>query len=153
MLTQRLANIVFTIILIAACAYFAAIAQGFEAAGLLATSGLPSKFFPQLMLGCTALCALIVAAQYLFRGNAGGDNGEYVYSDAGDARRGLLMLIVALVCYVIWSRFGFVPMAVVLGPLSLIAMGIRSITLYLTVLALSGVTYVVFTQLLGVQLT
>ena len=47
--------------LIAACAYFAAVAQGFEAAGLLATSGLPSRFFPQLILAFTALCAAVVA--------------------------------------------------------------------------------------------
>ena len=153
MLTQRLANIVFTISLIIACVYFAIVAQGFKAAGLLATSGLPSKFFPQLLLGCTALCALIVAVQYLTRGTAGDDANATVYAGAGDARRGLLMLIVALACYFIWSRFGFVPMAVVLGPLSLLAMGSRSITIYITVLALSAMIYGIFTQFLGIQLT
>ncbi len=153
MLTQRLANIVFTIILIVACAYFAAVAQGFKAAGLLATSGLPSKFFPQLMLGFSAFCAFIVAAQYLFRGHAGDEAEATVYDNSGEARRGLLMLIVALVCYVVWSQFGFVPMGLVLGPLSLLAMGIRSIALYITVLVLSALIYVAFTWFLGVQLT
>lgn len=153
MLTQRLANIVFTILLIAACVYFAAVAQGFKAAGLLATSGLPSKFFPQLMLGFSALCALIVAVQYLLRGHAGDQVEATVYENVGEARRGLLMLFVALVCYVIWSQFGFVPMGLVLGPLSLLAMGIRSIVLYITVLVLSALIYLIFTQLLGVQLT
>ena len=153
MLTQRLANIVFAIFLIVACAYFANVAQGFKAAGLLATSGLPSKFFPQLMLACTAICAIIVVALYGLRGSAGDKVGATVYRDAGDARRGILMLAVAIACYFIWSRFGFIPMAVALGPLSLVAMGIRSIRLYITVLILSGLIYAIFTQFLGVRLT
>jgi len=63
MLTQRAANIAFALFTLAACAWFAVIAQGFEASGLLASSGLPSKFFPQLMLGFTAACAVVVAAR------------------------------------------------------------------------------------------
>ena len=150
--TQRLANIVFAIVLIVACAYFAVVAQGFEAAGLLATSGLPSRFFPQLVLGFTALCAAVVAFEYAVRGSAGDDEGRKVFGDAGEARRGLLMLAVAVVCYVTWSRFGFVPMAVLMGPLSLAAMGVRSVRIYVTVLVLAGLVYVVFTRFLGVQL-
>lgn len=153
MLSQRLANIVFAVIVIVACAWFASIAQGFAAAGLLASSGLPSKFFPQLTLGFTAFCAVIVAASYLFRGSAGGDDGQMVYDEPADARRGLLVLCVAIGCFFIWTNFGFIPMAVVMGPLCLIAMGVRSISLYVTVLALTGLAYVIFTQLLRVQLT
>jgi hypothetical protein len=153
MLSQRLANIVFTIAVIVACIWFAMVANGFEATGLLATSGLPSKFFPQLILGFTGVCALIVCAAYAVRGSAGGDDQQQVFNDAGEARRGLLTLVVAIACYFIWSRFGFVPMAVVMGPLSLLAMGIRSIWIYLVVLALTGLTYLVFTRLLGIQFT
>ena len=152
MLSQRLANIVFTLLVIAACVWFAIIAEGFETSGLLATSGLPSKFFPQLILGFTAACALIVCAAYAIRGSAGGDDNQQVFNDGSDARRGLLTLVVAIACYFIWSRFGFVPMAVAMGPLSLLAMGIRSIPIYLVVLALTGLVYLVFTQLLGIQL-
>ena len=152
MLTQRLANVVFAIILIIACAYFAAVAQGFEAVGLLATSGLPSRFFPQLILAFTALCAVVVAYGYAVRGSAGEDEGRTVFGNAGEARRGLLMLAVAVVCYLVWSRFGFVPMAVLMGPLSLLAMGVRSIRIYITVLVLTGLVYGVFTRILGIQL-
>ena len=153
MLTQRLANILFAILILIACAYFAWVAEGFAAAGLLASSGLPSKFFPQLTLGFIAVCAVIVALTYLLRGSAGGDEGETVFGGGGDVRRGLLMLVVAVVCYLIWTNFGFIPMAVLMGPLSLLAMGIRSIWIYLTVLILTALIYLVFTQLLGVQLT
>ena len=152
MLTQRRANIVFAIILVVACGYFAAVAQGFEAAGLLATSGLPSRFFPQLMLAFTALCAVVVAYRYAVRGSAGDDEGQTVFGDAGEARRGLLMLAVSVACYLIWSNFGFVPMAVLMGPLSLFAMGVRSVRIYVAVLVLAGLVHVVFTRLLGVQL-
>lgn len=152
MLTQRLANIIFAVIILVACVYFAIVAQGFKAAGLLATSGLPSKFFPQLMLGFTALCAVLVIFSYAVRGHAGGDEGETVFADSGEARRGPLMLVVSVICYFIWSTFGFVPMAISMGPLCLLAMGVSSIKLYVVVLLLSAVIYGVFTQLLGVQL-
>jgi hypothetical protein len=152
MLTQRLANIIFTAILLIACGWFAWIAQGFEAAGLLASSGLPSKFFPQLLLAFIAVCALIIAYLYLFKGETGEDVHETVFANLGEARRGLLTMVVAVVCYFVWQHLGFVPMALAMGPLSLLAMGVRSIWQYVTVLMLTGFTYLVFTQLLNIQL-
>lgn len=151
MLTQRLANIIFAVAVLLACGYFAMLAQDFEAAGLLASSGLPSKFFPQLILAFTAVCALAVIVSYLWHGQAGGDAGETVYRSSGEAWRGLLVLVVAIVCYVIWQKVGFVPMAVVMGPLCLAAMGVRNWRIYLTVLLLFGLVYLVFTRLLGTQ--
>ncbi len=153
MLTQRLANIVFTILIVIACVWFGMIAQGFEASGLLASSGLPSKFFPQLLLAFTAVCALIVGGLYLFKGQAGNDAGETVFAGFAEARRGLLMMAVAVACYFIWKHYGFIPMAVIIGPLSLMAMGVRSVWQYVIVLALTGLTYVVFTRLLNIQFT
>ena len=151
MLFQRTANIVFAIVVLIACAYFAYVAQGFETTGLLASSGLPSKFFPQLTLGFTALCAAFVAIQYAVRGSAGGDDRQTVFGSAGDARRGLLMLAVAVLCFIVWSVAGFLPMAIALGPLSLLAMGVRSVPVYIAVLLLTGCVYAIFTQLLGVR--
>jgi len=153
MLTQRLANIIFAIIIIAACIWFAVIAQGFKAAGLLASSGLPSKFFPQLLLGFTALCAAVVALLYFKKGEAGGDAGETVFANFAEARRGLLVLAVAVASYFIWQNFGFIPMALFMGPASLLMMGVRSITHYIIVLLLTGFIYLVFTYLLKVSLT
>lgn len=153
MLTQRIANIVFVVIVVIACVWFAVIAEGFKASGLLASSGLPSKFFPQLLLGITALCALIVGGLYLFKGETGGDAAEHVFADFAEARRGLLMMMVAVICYFIWKKFGFIPMAAVMGPLSLLAMGVRSSPQYAIVLLLTGFTYLIFTHLLNIQFT
>lgn len=152
MLTQRLANLVFVIVVIGACGYFAWVAQGFTTSGLLASAGLPSKFFPQLMLSLTALCAAIVGYAYFTRGAAGGDEGQTVFADAREARQGLLMLAVAVACYVIWRNFGFLPMAVVLGPLSLLAMGVFKPLIYGVVLALTAGVTLIFTYGLGIQL-
>ena len=152
MLSKRTANLVFVAMVLAACSYFAWVAEGFVTSGLLASSGLPSKFFPQLMLGLTALCAVIVGYLYWVRGGAGGDDGETVFGDAGDARRGILVLIVAVACYVIWREVGFIVMATLMGPLSLIAMGVRNPWLYAIVLGLTALVYLAFTQLLGVGL-
>lgn len=152
MLSQRIANTVFALLVILISFYFAWIAEGFEASGLLASSGLPSKFFPQLILGTIIACAIITCYLYGIKGEAGGDAGETVFDNAGDARRGILMLIVSVVCYLSWRSFGFVPMAILLGPLSLLAMGIKQPYIYATVWGLTGCVYLVFTYLLGIQL-
>ncbi len=152
MLTQRTANLFFVVIVVAACGYFAWVAEGFTTSGLLASSGLPSKFFPQLMLGLTTLCAVIVGIAYLFRGAAGGDDGETVFTDAREARQGLLMLVVSVACYLVWRHFGFLPMAVLLGPLSLLAMGVYKPVYHLVVLALTAIVSVIFIFGLGIQL-
>ena len=152
MLTQRLANIVFAVVTIGACIYFAIIAEGFEASGLLASSGLPSKFFPQLMLGFGGASALLVIYAYAVQGSAGGDEGESVFNTPGDARRSLLMLAVAVASYFIWLNFGFIVMAIFMGPASLLAMGIRSPLIYAVVWLLTGCVYLVFTELLNVRL-
>ena len=152
MLSQRIANLIFVVILIAACGYFAWVAQGFTTSGLLASAGLPSKFFPQLTLGLASFCALLVGYAYLTRGAAGGDEGETVFANGREARQGLLMLAVAVACYAIWRNFGFLPMAVLLGPLSLLAMGVFKPAIYAVVLALTAAITLIFTYGLGVQL-
>lgn len=152
MLSQRTANLVFVAAVIIACIYFAWVAEGFVTSGLLASSGLPSKFFPQLLLGLTAVCALLVGYQYFWRGAAGGDDGDSVFDSPTEARQGLLMLIVSVICYIVWRSIGFVPMAVLMGPLSLLAMGIRKPKFYVAVLGLTAVVWSVFTFGLGIQL-
>ncbi len=152
MLSQRVVNLVFVVFIIAACGYFAWVAEGFTTSGLLASAGLPSKFFPQLMLGLTALCAVIVGYTYLTKGAAGGDEGKTVFANAIEARQGLSMLVVAVACYAIWRYFGFLPMAIVLGPLSLLAMGVFNPVTYVVVLALTAGVTLIFTYGLGIGL-
>lgn len=150
MLSQRIANIAFAIIVIAACGYFAVVAQGFEAAGLLASSGLPSKFFPQLLLGFTAFCAVIVLVSYLSKGHIG-DEGEVVFETPAAARRGILALAAAVLCYVLWREVGYIAMAALAGPLLCLAIGVRNPVIYIVNLVLAGGIYLIFTQLLGTQ--
>ncbi|KMW59125.1 hypothetical protein AIOL_004106 [Candidatus Rhodobacter oscarellae] len=152
MLSQQTANLVFVVAILGAAGYFAWVAEGFVTSGLLAGSGLPSKFFPQLTLGITGACALVVGFLYLTRGAAGGDADETVFESGTEARQSLLMLGVSVACYVIWRNFSFVPMAVLLGPLSLLAMGVRSPLIYVVVLALTAAITAIFTYGLGIQL-
>lgn len=152
MLTQRVSNILFALIVIVASIWFAIEAQGFKAAGLLASSGLPSKFFPQLTLGFIVVCAIIVIFLYSFNNQTASDKGNTVYKNVTEARQGLAVLLVAVASYSVWSKFGFVTMACLMGPLCLVAMGIRSIKIYLTVIILTAFVYLVFTQLLNIRL-
>ncbi len=151
MLSQRLANIAFSALVLAVSAYLAWVAQGFEAAGLLASSGLPAKFFPQLMLACMGICAVIVLATYMTKGRAHEGEAEFVYGEPMDAVRGLSVLAVTVIGYVIWQTWGYVPMIVFLGPACCAAMGVRSPIIYAVVLALAGIIYLIFSQLLGTQ--
>ena len=151
MLTQRTANLIFVLFITLACGYFAWVAEGFITSGLLASSGLPSKFFPQLLLSLTAICAVIVGVLYLHRGDAG-DAGETVIENGAEARRGLLMLVVAIACYFIWREIGFLTMAILIGPASLLAMGISKPMMYFVVLMITAVVTTVFTYGLRIQL-
>lgn len=152
MLSQRLANMIFAVCLIVVCGYLGTIAWGFEAVGLLGTSGVPPSFFPLLMLGLIAFAAAFVFWTYLTTGAAGGDDGQMVFGGAGDARRGVLMIVLAVACYLVWTTVGFIPMAALMAIGSLVAMGVRSPVVYLVVVVLSVLIYILFTRLLGAQL-
>lgn len=152
MLSQRTANVLFVVIMLCASAYFAWLAQGFVTTGLLASQGLPSKFFPQLTLGLTALCCGSVSFLYLTQRGVAGDENDHVFSNGTEARQGILMLVVAVACYVIWRNLGFLPMAVLLGPLSLLAMGERRPMIYAVVWALTAAISAIFTYGLGIRL-
>lgn len=151
MLSQRLANILFAIVVLSVCAYLAYVAEGFKAVGLLASSGLPSKFFPQLMLGFTAICAIGVIATYVIKGRASEGERETVYDEPGDARRGLLTLVAIVAGYFIWQTWGYVAMVVFVGASTLIAMGVRNPVIYVVVYLIFGAVYLIFSQLLGTQ--
>ena len=153
MLTQRVANIAFNVLVIVVAGMFALEAESFQTSGLLASTGLPSKFFPQLMVGFIALCSVLVIGAYVFKGYAGTDEGATVFADRGEARRGLLVLVVAVACYLVWSLWSFIPMLILIGPACALAMGVRSPWMYVSLLVMSGVVYLVFTQFLNVQLT
>ena len=83
---------------------------------------------------------------------AGGDDGETVFANGREARQGFFMLGVAVACYSIWLNFGFLPMAIALGPLSLVALGVFRPVICLVVMALTALVTLVFTYGLGVQL-
>ncbi len=151
MLPQRLANIVFMALVLAGCVYMAVLAQGFEAAGLLASSGLPSKFFPQLILGFIGICALGVLFTYFTKGRASEDEAENVYDEPADARRGLVTLGAVIAGYLIWRTWGYIPMAVFLAAATGLSMGVRSPIIYITVYLIFAAIYLIFTQILGTQ--
>jgi len=152
MLSQRVANMVFAVCLIVLCGYLATIAWKFEAVGLLGTSGVPPGFFPLLMLGLIIVAAAMVFWAYFSAGAAGGDEGQTVFENQGDARRGVLMVVLSVVCYFVWTNVGFIPMAGLMALGSLVAMGVRSPFIYVVVAILSALIYVLFTRLLGAQL-
>ena len=152
MLSQRLANLIFVAIIVCACGYFAWVAESFTTSGLLASSGLPSKFFPQLMLGIIAICALIVACQYRTPHATNGDENQIVFKNAIEARQGILMVAVASICYFVWQEFGFIAMALIIGPLSLLSMRIYNPLIYGVVLSLTGLISLIFTYGLGIRL-
>ncbi|NKC11660.1 MAG: hypothetical protein GKR94_05480 [Gammaproteobacteria bacterium] len=161
MLTQRSANMVFSILVLLAAGFFAYLAREFQETGLLATSGLTSKFFPLTILTFIAVCALIVFIQYALADPARGDEKaahetaaqETVFGNWREALRGIAAFAAAVACYLIWIHWGFVPMALTTGPACAAVMGVRSLPIYLFLIAAGYVIYLVFSRLLDVQLT
>lgn len=136
--------------MIAACIYFAWVAQGFEAAGLLASSGLPSKFFPQVTLAFTGICSVIVLYNYITRRNV--DDAETtVFASGIEMRRGLLALAATIASYALWKYVGYEAMIALSGFMLCLAMGVRNPVIFITNLVLAGGIYLIFTQLLGTQ--
>lgn len=152
MLSEKTANLVFVVLLLVACAVFAWMAQGFETSGLLASSGLPSKFFPQLTLALTAICALLVGWSYFRQPAAVEGEEDTIFENGAEAGQGLLMLLVTVGCYLVWRNFGFLPMAILLGPCSLLAMGVRNPMLFAVVWALTAIVTALFVYGLKIPL-
>ena len=65
----------------------------------------------------------------------------------------MLTLIVTIACFVIWRDWGFIPMAVIIGPAMALAIGVRSIWIYVSLLVMAAVVWFIFSQFLGVQFT
>lgn len=150
MLTQRLANVAFAILVLLAAVWFGSLALDFQESGLLATSGLSSKFFPLTILTVVVACGLVVLWQY----TAGGvdDEHEKVFGHWVEALRGAMIFGVAIACFLIWSRFGFIPMALVIGPACAFVMGVRSVPVHALLVVVGYVIYLIFSGLLGIQI-
>ena len=150
MITQRLANLVFAALLLVVTTYMAWLAAGFETPALGGAT-LPTHFFPLVLLAFIAVCTVIYGFEYLTKGESGGDQGEVVYEDWIQARRGLFTLIATCACFLIWHRFDFTVAGLVATPLIALAMGTRSLWQFAVIFAGAGITYLVFTYGLGTQ--
>ncbi|TCS59000.1 tripartite tricarboxylate transporter TctB family protein [Primorskyibacter sedentarius] len=152
MLSQRVANIVFSVLLLAACGYFIDAAIGFDDLSLPGSTQLSSKFFPITILLFIAGCSGIVLVQYILDKGDGLRSDETVFLSKMSALHGLLTFAVIVGCYLIWRNYGFVPAALVLGPAAALAMGVRKPAIYVALVVISMIFYFAFTRLLAVQL-
>lgn len=150
MISQRLANLIFAIIMMAVVVYMGWIAWGFQTPAL-GDATLPTKFFPLVLLGFIAFCITVYACEYMLMGGSGGDGDEVVFYSHAQARRGLLTLIAAVASYLIWQSFGFIAAGVFATPAVALAMGNRRAAHLLVIFAGSGVIFLVFTYVLGTQ--
>ena len=150
MITQRVANLVFAAMLMVTLAYMAWIASGFETPALGGAT-LPTHFFPLVLLAFIAVCIVIYGFEYLLFGGSGEDQGDVVYEDWMQARRGLFTLIAACVSFVIWREFGFMAAGIFATPAIALAMGTRKIWQFAVIFIGAGITYLVFTYGLGTQ--
>lgn len=150
MVSQRIANLVFAVLLLVTLGYMAWIASGFETPALGGAT-LPTHFFPLVLLGFIAVCTAVYGYEYLKSGGSGGDQGEVVYEDWLQARRGLFTLIATCASFVVWQEFGFMAAGLVATPTVALAMGTRSIWQFTVIFVGAGVTYLVFTHGLGTQ--
>lgn len=150
MISQRIANIFFAILLLISAAWMAVIAWGFETPAL-GDATLPTKFFPLVLLGFIAFCALIYVREYIVHGQSGGDGDDHLYEDTKQAKTGLLTLAAVIVSYILWQYFGFLVAGLFATPAIAFAMGTRKLSHYVIIALGAAVTYLVFTYGLGTQ--
>ena len=150
MISQRSANLVFALTLLALAGWLAVIAWGFETPAL-GDATLPTKFFPLVLLGFIAVCTVIYAREYIVYGQSGGDGDEVLYQDIKQAKTGLLTLASVVFSFMLWQQFGFVIAGLFATPAVAFAMGTRKIMHYAIIAVGAGITYLVFTHGLGTQ--
>lgn len=152
MLSQRIGNVVFAIVLLVACVFFGNAALNFDDLSLPGSSQLSSRFFPIVMLVFIGVCTVIVLIQYILDKGIGLRSEETVFETPKAAVHGILTLVAVVASYLIWDAYGFIPAALFIGPAAALAMGVRNPIIYIVLVALSVLIYVAFTQLLNVQL-
>lgn len=152
MLTQRRANIVFAIVALLAAVFLAVQAFGFEDNVLLGKSQLSSRFFPLTALSFIIVCALVVLIQLIGLPIEDPAGTKPVYGHWRESFRGAMTFLVAVACFLVWTYVGFVPMALIVGPACALVMGVRSVWVYVFLIASGFAIYLVFSQLLGVEL-
>ena len=150
MISQRVANLVFAAMLMVTLAYMALLASGFETPALGGAT-LPTHFFPLVLLAFIATCTVIYGFEYILTGGSGGDQGDVVYEDWLQARRGLFTLIATCASFVIWREFGFAVAGLIATPSIALAMGTRKLWQFAVIFMGAGMTYLVFTHGLGTQ--
>ena len=150
MISQRIANLIFAFVLISLSAWMAWIAWGFKTPPL-GDATLPTKFFPLVLIGFIVICILVYAREYLIHGESGGDKGENLYQSARQAKTGMFTLLSVVLSFVIWTRFGFLIAGLISPLLIAFSMGTRRPLHFAIICCGAGLTYVVFTHLLGTQ--
>jgi len=150
MITQRAANLVFAAMLMVTLGYMAWIASGFETPALGGAT-LPTHFFPLVLLAFVGVCTMVYGFEYLSSGGSGGDQGEAVYDDWMQARRGLFTLIATCAGFVVWHEFGFMAAGLTATPAVALAMGTRKLWQFAVIFIGAGITYLVFTYGLGTE--
>lgn len=150
MISQRRANLVFAVILLAVSAVMAWIAWGFTTPPL-GDATLPTKFFPLVLLGFVGFCVVVYAREYVVHGESGGDADELVFADGKQAMAGLLTIAAVCVSYMLWREYGFEVAGLFATPAIAFTMGTRQISQFAIIIAGAVFTYFVFTYGLGTQ--
>lgn len=137
MVSQRIANIVFALLLLAVVGYMSWLAWNFQT-NPFGDATLPTKFFPLFVLGSIGLFTTLYALEYIFRGGSGGDGDQVFFDSISGFVRSLLTIAVVLATYIVWRQkgielpgLGTVPAFAVAGILlpigTALAMGCRSL--------------------------
>lgn len=152
MFSQRTTNIAFGLAVIIGAVYFIREALAFEELRLPGAAGLNSNVFPITVLVFIIVCSIIVVVQYLTKAGAGLHAEYKVYATKREVFNAVAILITVVVAYRAWPHTGFLPIAIVVGPVCALFVGERRPGVYVSVVVTGAAIYFCFTRLLGVQL-
>lgn len=150
-MSNRLANIVFSTLLITGAIVFIQIARQFENLTALAGAQVPTQMFPIAVLCILILCASINLAKYVLP-NGAADADQPFDMDFGTTVRVVGIIIILIVTTQIWDHIGFVP-ASVFSTLSIAAvLQVRSALTYACLAAYGPLTWAFFRYAVNVNI-
>ena len=148
-MTQRTANIIWALSIIIAATVFISFARGIVEPSAFADAPMSARFFPITVLICVIICAGLIVGEYVTRLR---DGSSRLYSEFGEPLRAALTFIAMIAAYFIWSEVSFFAMALVIGPVMAVIMGVRSPWAYIILLAFGPAVMWIFETALRIRL-
>lgn len=150
-MSNRLANILFSLAIIVAGIVFIKMAAGFENLTALAGAQVPTQMFPIAVLCILIFCSTINLVKYVMP-NGAADANDQLDMNLAMFIRVALILAILIATIAIWDRFGFLPASVFSSLTIAVVLQVRSPLIYLGLSLYGPATWAFFRYAVAVNI-